>query len=237
MTASRRRAEARRSLAAAAVAVLAIGAGACSRGFGHHANTDLDVAVPDSFVVRFETSRGAFDIMARKAWAPNGADRLYTLVRDRYYDDARFFRVVKDFVAQFGLAADPRRTAAWRVRAIADEPVHHTNSRGTISYARSGAGTRTTQLYINLKDNARLDTLNGFGFPPVAEVIAGMNVVDSLYSGYGEAARAGGRGQGPSQDSIYRQGNAYLTRGFPRLDFVKSARVTREWRAPSATGR
>ena len=235
MTASRR-AEARRSLAAAAAAVLAIGAG-CSHGFGRHASSDLDVAVPDSFVVRFETSRGAFDVMARKAWAPNGTDRLYTLVRDRYYDDARFFRVVKDFVAQFGLAADPRRTAAWRVRAIADEPVHHTNSRGTISYARGGAGTRTTQLYINLKDNARLDTLNGFGFPPVAEVIAGMNVVDSLYSGYGEAARPGGRGQGPSQDSINRQGNAYLTRGFPKLDYVKSARVTREWRAPNATGR
>jgi peptidyl-prolyl cis-trans isomerase A (cyclophilin A) len=237
VTASRRRAEARRSLAAAAVAVLAIGAGACSHGFGRPATPDLDVAVPDSFVIRFETSRGAFDVMARKAWAPNGADRLYTLVRDRYYDDARFFRVVKDFVAQFGLAADPRRTAAWRVRALADEPVHHTNSRGTISYARGGAGTRTMQLYINLKDNARLDTLNGFGFPPVAEVIAGMSVVDSLYSGYGEAARPGGRGQGPSQDSINRQGNAYLTRGFPKLDYVKSARVTREWRAPNATGR
>jgi peptidyl-prolyl cis-trans isomerase A (cyclophilin A) len=224
-------------LAAVAAAVLAIGAGACSHRFGRNANPDLDVAVPDSFVVRFETSRGAFDVMARKAWAPNGADRLCTLVRDRYYDDARFFRVVKDFVAQFGLAADPRRTAAWRVRAIADEPVHHTNSRGTISYARGGAGTRTMQLYINLKDNARLDTLNGFGFPPVAEVIAGMNVVDSLYSGYGEAARPGGRGQGPSQDSINRQGNAYLTRGFPKLDYVKSARVTREWRAPAAPGR
>jgi len=228
-----RRIEATRRLAAATVAILAVGA--CSRGFrGGYANTDLDVAVPDSFVVRFETSRGSFDVMARKAWAPNGADRLYTLVHDRYYDDARFFRVVKDFVAQFGLASDPRRTAAWRVRAIADEPVRHTNSRGTISYARGGPGTRTTQLYINLKDNARLDTLNGFGFPPVAEVIAGMSVVDSLYSGYGEAARPGGRGQGPSQDSINRQGNAYLTRGFPKLDFVKSARVTREWRASAA---
>jgi cyclophilin family peptidyl-prolyl cis-trans isomerase len=232
------RAEASRRLAAAAVAIFAIAAGACSRGFGRgHANADLDVAVPDSFVVRFETSRGSFDVMARKAWAPNGADRLYTLVRDRYYDDARFFRVVKDFVAQFGLAADPRRTAAWRVRAIADEPVRHSNLRGTISYARGGPGTRTTQLYINLKDNARLDTLNGFGFPPVAEVIAGMSVVDSLYSGYGEAARPGGRGQGPSQDSINRQGNAYLTRGFPKLDYVRSARVTREWRGPAATGR
>ncbi len=198
--------------------------------------TALDAVVPDSFVVRFETSRGAFDVMARKAWAPNGVDHFYTLVRDNYYDDARFFRVVKDFVAQFGLAADPRVTAAWRIRAIADEPVHHTNARGTLSYARGGPGTRSTQLYINLKDNARLDTLNGFGFPPIAEVIAGMQVVDSLYSGYGEAARPGGRGQGPSQDSIGRQGNAYLTRGFPKLDYVKTARVTREWRPLVARG-
>lgn len=205
------------------------------RGAGR---SDLDAAVPDSFVVRFETSRGAFDVMARKAWAPNGVDRFYTLVRDRFYDDARFFRVVKDFVAQFGLAADPRVTAAWRVRAIADEPVRHTNARGTISYARGGPGTRSMQVYINLKDNARLDTLNGFGFPPIAEVISGMQVVDSLYSGYGDAARAGGRGgQGPSQDSINRKGNEYLTRAFPKLDYVNAARVTREWRPVAAGGR
>lgn len=195
------------------------------------------MAVPDSFVVRFETSRGAFDVIARKPWAPNGVDRFYTLVRDRYYDDARFFRVVKDFVAQFGLAADPRVTAAWRIRAIADEPVRHSNARGTISYARGGPGTRSMQIYINLKDNARLDTLNGFGFPPIAEVVSGMQVVDSLYSGYGDAARAGGRGQGPSQDSINRQGNAYLSRAFPKLDYVKTARVTREWRPSVAAGR
>jgi peptidyl-prolyl cis-trans isomerase A (cyclophilin A) len=236
MSAPRDRVDAARRLAV--VALLATIAGACSvHGFGSHGSPDLDVAVPDSFVVRFETSRGAIDVMARKAWAPNGVDRFYTLVRDRYYDDARFFRIVKGFVAQFGLAADPRRTAAWRVRAIADEPVRHTNARGTLSFARSGPGTRTTQLYVNLGDNARLDTANTFGFPPIAEVIAGIQVVDSLYSGYGEAARAGGRGQGPSQDSINRQGNAYLTRAFPKLDYVRSARVTREWRAPGATGR
>jgi len=134
-------------------------------------------------------------------------------------------------VAQFGLAGDARRTAAWRVRAIADEPVRHTNSRGTIAYARGGGGTSTTQLNINLKDKPRVATLNGVVSPTIAEVVAGMEVVDSLYSGYGEAARPGGRGQGPSQDSITRQGNAYLVRGFPKLDFVKSARVTREWRA------
>jgi peptidyl-prolyl cis-trans isomerase A (cyclophilin A) len=231
------RVEAARRLAVVAIAILATTAGACTaRPFGR-GPSDLDVAVPDSFVVRFETSRGAFDVMARKAWAPNGVDRLYTLVRDRYYDDARFFRVVKDFVAQFGLAADPARTAAWRIRAIADEPVHHSNSRGTLSYARGGPGTRTTQLYINLKDNARLDTSGSFGFPPIAEVIAGMEVVDSLYSGYGEAARAGGRGQGPSQDSINRQGNAYLKRAFPKLDYVKTARVTREWHLTATPGR
>ncbi len=219
-------------MAIAGLSTIAIASGCLARGPNRRG--DLDVAVPDSFVVRFETSGGAFDVMARKAWAPNGVDRFYTLVRDRYYDGARFFRVVKDFVAQFGLAADPRLTSAWRIRAIADEPVKHTNARGTISYARGGPGTRSTQLYINLKDNARLDTLNGFGFPPIAEVITGMQVVDSLYSGYGEAARPGGRGQGPSQDSINRQGNAYLTRAFPKLDYVKSARVTGEWRGVAA---
>jgi peptidyl-prolyl cis-trans isomerase A (cyclophilin A) len=225
------RIEAGRRVAIVVAATLAAGFAACAgRAVAGGGRPDPDLAVPDSFVVRFETSGGAFDVMARKAWAPNGVDRFYTLVRDRYYDNARFFRVVKDFVAQFGIAANPRLTAAWRVRAIADEPVHHTNSRGTIAYARGGAGTRTTQLYINLKDNARLDTLNGFGFPPIAEVIEGMSVVDSLYSGYGEAARPGGRGQGPSQDSITRQGNAYLVRGFPKLDYIASARVLREWR-------
>ncbi len=230
------RARAARRLATLGLGVVAI-ASACFVRRGPSGGADLDVVVPDSFLVRFETSRGAFDVMARKVWAPNGADRFYTLVRDHYYDGARFFRVVKDFVAQFGLAADPRVTTAWRLRAIADEPVRHTNGRGTISYARGGPGTRSTQLYINLKDNARLDTLNGFGFPPIAEVVAGMQVVDSLYSGYGDAARAGGRGQGPSQDSINRQGNTYLTRAFPKLDYVRSARVMREWRPVVAGGR
>ena len=183
---------------------------------------DLNVPAPDSFVVAFETTRGRFDVMAHTAWAPNGADRFYTLVGNHYYDGASFYRVVKDFVAQFGMAADPRVTAAWRPRAIADEPVRHTNARGTIAYARGGPGTRTTQLYINLKDNARLDTLNGFGFPAFGEVVSGLSVVDSLYSGY--ASR-------PPQDSIARQGNAYLARAWPRLDYIRSARLLRAWRA------
>jgi peptidyl-prolyl cis-trans isomerase A (cyclophilin A) len=192
-----------------------------------------NVAVPDSFVVAFETTRGRFDVMARKNWAPTGVDRLYSLIRSRHYDNARFFRVVKDFVAQFGLSGNPRIDDAWKIRRIADEPVRHTNARGTIAYARGGPGTRTVQLFINLRPNPRLDTLSGFGFPPIAEVVDGMAVVDSLYSGYGDgAARSGpqpGRA-GPSQDSITTQGNAYLLRGWPKLDYIKTARVVKEWR-------
>ena len=211
-----------------------IGGGACAAHIrGPSPARALDVAVPDSFLVAFETSRGRFDVMARKNWAPIGVDRLYTLVRARYYDDARFFRVVKDFVAQFGLAADPKLTAAWKLRCIADEPVKHTNSRGTIAYARGGPGTRSVQLFVNLKDNPKLDSLNGLGFPPIAEVVSGMAVVDSLYSGYGEAApRSGsqpGR-EGPAQDSIAKQGNPYLVSGWPKLDYITTARVVKEWR-------
>lgn len=215
------------------VAALAAVTVASCRSIGGGARPDANVAVPDSFVVRFETSRGPVDVMARKGWAPNGVDRFYTLVSNRYYDDARFFRVVKGFVAQFGLAAKPEVTAAWRVRAIADEPVKHSNTRGTIAYARGGPGTRTTQLFFNLANNARLDTANAFGFPPIGEVVAGMNAVDSLYNGYGNAAPRSGAtatASGPQQDSIVRLGNDYLKRGWPKLDYVKTARVIREWR-------
>jgi peptidyl-prolyl cis-trans isomerase A (cyclophilin A) len=219
--------------AVAFVAALAAVAPASCRSIGGGARPDANVAVPDSFVVRFETSRGPVDVMARKSWAPNGVDRFYTLVSNRYYDDARFFRVVKGFVAQFGLAAKPEVTAAWRGRAIADEPVKHSNTRGTIAYARGGPGTRTTQLFFNLVNNARLDTANTFGFPPIGEVIAGMNAVDSLYNGYGNAAPRSGAtatASGPQQDSIVRLGNDYLKRGWPKLDYVKTARVIQEWR-------
>lgn len=223
-------------LAALAAATLALSA--CAPLFGcRQEGVNPNVVVPDSFVVRFETSKGAFDVMARKSWAPIGVDRFYTLVGNRYYDENRFFRVVKDFVAQWGLSGDPKMTEAWRLRCIADEPVKHSNVRGTIAYARGGPGTRSVQLYVNLRDNPKLDTLNTFGFPPIAEVVSGMSAVDSLYNGYGEAApRSGpqfGR-EGPSQDSISRQGNEYLKRGWPKLDYIKTARVIREWRAGAA---
>src|SRR5436305_664062 len=171
------------------VFVFAVVAASCMGRWGSsHASVNPEIAVPDSFLVAFETSRGRFDVMARTQWAPIGADRFYQLVGVHYFDDARFFRVVKNFVAQFGLPADPSRNKAWRVRRIADEPVRHGNLRGTLAFARGGAGTRTTQLFINLKDNIRLDTANTFGFPAFAEVVAGMSVVDSLYAGYGGAA-------------------------------------------------
>jgi len=227
----------------ARVVVLAgalVGASSCLSPFGCKQEApDPNVAVPDSFVVALETSRGRVDVMARKQWAPIGVDRFYQLVRDRHYDDARFFRVLKGYVAQFGLSGDPKVNQAWRVRCIADEPVRHSNSRGTISYARGGPGTRSVQLFINLGNNPKLDSLSGFGFPPIAEVISGMAVVDSLYSGYGDSApRSGaqyGR-EGPSQDSIMAKGNAYLVPGWPKLDYIKTARVVQEWRSPAAAG-
>ena len=213
------------------VLAASIGAGACMLPHGS-GSVNPDVTVPDSFLVRFETTRGGFDVMARTQWSPAGVDRFYQLVNDRFYDETGFFRVVKGFVAQFGLAKDPAKTKAWRVRRLADEPVKHGNTRGAISYARGGPGTRTTQIYINLVDNARLDTANTYGFPAFAEVVSGMWVVDSIYSGY-NAVRGGPPIQGgePSQDSVTQHGTAYLKRHFPKMDFIKSARVVREWRA------
>lgn len=201
-------------------------------------HAELAIAVPDSFVVAFQTSRGRFDAIARSSWAPVGVDRFYYLVRHRYYDDQRFFRVIRNFVAQFGISGDPAVNRAWKPRRIADDSVRHSNTRGTIAFAREAQpGTRTVQLYINLKDNPRLDALNGFGFAPIAEVISGMPVVDSLYSGYGEAAslsRADSLHRGPSQDSIEVLGTPYLKRGWPKLDYIETARVVLEWRSVPA---
>ena len=213
------------------VLAASVGASACILPMGG-GGVHPDVAVPDSFLVRFETTRGGFNVMARTQWSPAGVDRFYQLVNDRYYDETGFFRVVKGFVAQFGLAENPAKTKAWRVRRLADEPVKHGNTRGAISYARGGPGTRTTQIYINLVDNARLDTANTYGFPAFAEVVSGMSVVDSIYSGY-NAVRGGPPIQGgePSQDSVSQKGTVYLKRHFPKMDYIKSARVVREWRA------
>lgn len=184
----------------------------------------LAVVAPDSFDVAVRTSRGDFLLKVHRGWSPLGADRLYYLFRAHFYDGARFFRTVDHFVTQFGLSGDPTVTAAWRERRIKDEPVLRSNVRGTLSFAKGGTDTRTTQLFISYKDNSRLDTL---GFSVVAQVVDGMRVVDSLYKGYGDGAP---RGKGPSQDRIVKEGNAYLIREFPRLDHIVTARVTNEWR-------
>jgi peptidyl-prolyl cis-trans isomerase A (cyclophilin A) len=185
----------------------------------------LDAAGPDSFTVRFVTSRGPFDVRVHRDWAPRGADRMYYLSRANFFDGVRFFRVVDKFVAQFGLNGDTAVSRAWRGTRIQDDTARKSNVRGTLSFAAGGPNTRTTQMYINFGDNSRLDRT---GFAVFGQVISGMDtVVDSIYKGYGEGAP---RGQGPSQDSISRQGNAYLIRGFSKLDYVITARVIQEWR-------
>jgi peptidyl-prolyl cis-trans isomerase A (cyclophilin A) len=189
---------------------------------------DLAWAAPDSFSVAFETSRGRFVVMAHRDWSRLGVDRFHFLVRHGYYDGARFFRVVPGFVVQWGISGDPAVNKVWSERYVPDEPVRRSNTRGRMSYARGGPNTRGVQLYVNLADNPRLDTLSTFGFPPIGEVIEGMTVVDSMYDGY--SCRRGSVGTCPSQDSIQAGGNAYVSRVYPRLDYIRRARVTKEWR-------
>ncbi len=190
---------------------------------------ELAWVAPDSFLVRLVTSKGPVVIAAHRSWSPLGVDRFHFLVRHRYYDGARFFRVIPGFVAQWGLAADPALTAVWAPRRLPDEPVRHSNTRGRVAYARGGPHTRSVQLYVNLGNNARLDTLNAFGFPPIGEVIEGLDLLDSLYAGY---SCRGNSPACPSQDSIRLGGNAYLARAHPLLDSITEARVTREWGRP-----
>lgn len=182
----------------------------------------LNETAPDSFTVRFNTSAGDFRVRVRRDWAPEGADRFYNLVQAGFYDDARFFRVLEGFVAQFGIHGDPRVSAAWRQATIPDDPVVETNRRGTLSYAMAGPGTRTTQVFINLADNSRLD---GMGFAPFGEVVEGMDVVERLHAGYGEGAP---QGSGPEQGRIQTLGNRYLEDEFPELDHVVRAEVVAE---------
>jgi peptidyl-prolyl cis-trans isomerase A (cyclophilin A) len=170
---------------------------------------------PDSFRVAFQTSRGDFSVDVLRAWAPKGADRFYDLVESQFFDGEKFFRVVPGFVVQFGLNGDPKRNERWLDERIADDSVAQSNLRGTLTFATEGRNTRANQLFINFADNSRLDRL---GFSPIGRVAEGMSVVDSLYSGYEEA---------PDQHMIQTLGNSYLDRMFPKLDYIKTARVVR----------
>lgn len=168
---------------------------------------------PATFRVNFDTTKGPVIVEVTRAWAPLGVDRFYNLIKAKFYDGARFFRVVPGFVVQFGMAGDPDLTAAWDV-PIPDDPVLVSNRRGTLSFATSGANTRTAQLFINLDDkNVRLDAMH---FSAFGKVVSGMDFVDQIYSG---------DGQRPQQDLIKQNGNAYLNKEFPHLDYIKTARI------------
>jgi len=170
---------------------------------------------PETFQVKFVTTRGDFVVTVNRSWAPIGADRFYNLVKHHFYDNASFFRVVPGFVVQFGISAHPPVSAAWENANIKDEPVTQTNKRGYLTYAKTSMpNTRSTQIFINLKDNAGLD---GQGFSPFGFVDAqGMKVVDMLYDQYADAG-------GPNQDQISKQGKPYLDKGWPKLDSIKTA--------------
>ncbi|HYG24211.1 MAG TPA: peptidylprolyl isomerase [Verrucomicrobiae bacterium] len=179
----------------------------------------LKEKAPESFKAKFDTSEGVFVVEVTRALSPNGADRFYNLVRSGYFTDVQFFRVIKGFMCQFGMHGDPKVSAAWRSARIQDDPVKGSNKRGTVSFAMAGPNTRTTQLFINYVDNTRLDDM---GFSPFGTVIEGMDVVDKINGEYGEGAP---QGRGPSQGRIQAEGNAYLKKDFPNLDYIKSATI------------
>jgi peptidyl-prolyl cis-trans isomerase A (cyclophilin A) len=176
-----------------------------------------DEKAPAVYRANFDTSKGGFVVEVTRDWAPLGADRFYTLVKGGFFDNTRFFRVLPGFMVQFGLAANPADNKKWG--NLTDDPVKESNKPGYITFATAGPGTRTTQVFINYADNARLD---GQGFAPFGKVVSGMDVVRQLYSDYGEGAP---QGAGPAQDQIQAQGNAYLERDFPKLDYIKSAKL------------
>lgn len=176
-------------------------------------SAEMTARAPDRFRARFETSAGVFVVDVTRAWAPRGADRFYNLVRHGFYDGARFFRVVPGFVVQFGISGNPVVSAQWRDAVIADDPVTQSNARGAITFATAGPNTRTTQLFVNLGDNTRLD---GMGFAPFGTVAEGMDVVGRIFSGYGES---------PRQGLLEAQGTAYLAAAFPQLDSIARATI------------
>jgi len=180
----------------------------------------LTEKAPDTYKARFDTSKGVFVVTVHRAWAPLGADRFYNLVKNGFYDECRFFRVLDGFMAQIGMNGDPSVQRAWQTARLQDDPVKESNKRGYVTFAHAGTNSRTTQFFINFGDNAA--SLDKQGFPPIGQVTTGMDVVDKLYSGYGEGAP---RGQGPAQGTIASEGNAYLTKSFPKLDYVKKATI------------
>ena len=175
---------------------------------------------PDAYTVKFDTSVGEFVIKVTRAWAPNGADWFYNLVKNGFYDDARFFRAVPNFMVQFGLNANPMVSKVWQSARIAPDKVTQSNKKGFITFAMGATpDTRTTQVFINFRSNTNLDSM---GFAPFGEVVSGIEVVDKIYTGYGEAAP---KGSGPPQARVAAEGNAYLIKSFPKMDYIKKATI------------
>ncbi len=174
---------------------------------------------PENFSIKLVTTKGDVVLECNREWAPLGVDRLYNLVKIGFFQDIAIFRVLDGFMAQFGIHGDPRVAGAWRNAKLTDDPMTQSNKRGTMSFATGGPNTRTTQMFINYGDNNRLD---GMGFTPVAKVVQGMDVVDSLFSGYGEGFP---RGRGPDQGRVQKEGNTYLKADFPKLDRIVRAEI------------
>src|SRR3984893_9340934 len=175
---------------------------------------------PETYQVKFETSKGDFTVSVTRAWAPLGADRFYNLAEHHFFDNESFFRVLKGFVAQFGISANPPVNAVWEKATIKDDPVTQSNKKYFLTFATAGPNTRTTQLFINLADNPRLA---GMGFAPYGQAPDGMSVVDTLYADYVEGAPSG---SGPDQGEIQKQGKPYLDKNFPKLDYIKTTTLT-----------
>ena len=196
---------------AAAVVACAVGLAAQASKLTNPAS--LTEAAPAEYKAAFDTSAGKFVIQVHKAWAPKGADRFYNLVKNGFFDDTRFFRVVPNFMVQFGLNGDPAIQRNWANANITDDPVKQSNKKGYVTFATRGKDTRTTQVFINFKDNGFLDSQ---GFAPFGEVTSGMDVVEKITDQYGEK---------PNQGSIQTEGNTYLKAQFPKLDYVKKATI------------
>ncbi len=175
----------------------------------------LNETAPDKYKVKFDTSKGEFMVEVTRAWAPNGADRFYNLVKNGFYDNCKFFRNIEGFMVQFGINGNPKINAGMMKARIKDDPVTQSNKRGYITFAMAGPNTRTSQLFINFGDNSNLDAQ---GFSPFGKVTKGMNVVESLYSQYGGKPS-------DAQQQIQMEGNAFLEKNYPKLDFIKTATI------------
>jgi peptidyl-prolyl cis-trans isomerase A (cyclophilin A) len=219
-----------KSVCSAAVVLGAVAALTAQAGKASLKNpAALKETAPAKYSAKFDTSAGTFVVEVTRAWAPNGADRFYNLVKSGYFDGCRFFRVVEGFMVQFGINGDPAVNSAWMSAKIQDDPVKESNTRGMVTFAQtSELNSRGTQVFVNFGDNKFLDATR---FAPFGKVTTGMDVVDKLYNGYGEGAP---RGKGPDQNRIQTEGNAYLTKDFPKMDYVKTATIEGGAAAPAA---